>query len=645
MEIRRLAEQVLFGSTLADKLVRPSVLTDAAPGQGIEVPSFPGRPPGLAPSRRRRQRFPGVSELDRRGARGHVLHHFANHELLALELMALALLRFPKAPAAFRRAVAQTLFEEQNHLELYRGRMAECGVELGEVPANAWFWDALSGMQTPLDYVAGLSLTLEQANLDFARFYSKAFDQAGDPGTSEVLDRIYEDEIGHVKLGRIWFARWTEGDEWSEHCRALSLPLTPSRAKGKDFDIEGRRRAGFSEAYIRSLQLYTHSKGRVPALHRLNLAVELERAGRTPPKAVLQVQTDLECLPMFICAGDDAVQVSKLPRTAFLEGLNRAGFAIPQFVSEVGEQRFSATRWWADPATPTEVFAKSWAAGLATDLHRDPVLAPWIDEAPVGVLCSSMQAVEAQRASLGGEVVCKAPLGTAGRSMLRWRPGEGTPKGLAKLLEWQGGVVVEPWLDRVMDLSVQLRVEDDETRVDGVTRFLTDRRGQYLGVVLGRLTDGASEEMRRWLMAGEGVLGVMTQVAEVVGDALREAGHRGPAGVDAFVHRRDGRLFLRPLVEVNPRCTMARVALGLRRRVSARRRAVWLQLPTAKVDFEEAFELSDGLLDEGALFTTDPVGARFTTALFVGRTLGELADRYSLVGAAMSAGDVVLGSR
>ncbi|MEM7196545.1 MAG: DUF455 family protein, partial [Pseudomonadota bacterium] len=83
--------------------------------------------------------------------RGRLLHFFANHELLAAELMALVLLKFPEAPADFRMGVARTLQEEQMHTRLYMKRLRECGVPFGSEPVNGFFWNSVSTMQTPAD--------------------------------------------------------------------------------------------------------------------------------------------------------------------------------------------------------------------------------------------------------------------------------------------------------------------------------------------------------------------------------------------------------------------------------------------------------------------------------------------------------------
>src|SRR5262245_54173529 len=112
MRLHEIAHTVLFGDSLAEKLLAPDHFDDEETGRALtEVPEFPGRPAALA--RRGRAEFPKVGSLGDESARGRVLHFFANHELLALELMALVLLKFPDAPPAFRAGIARTIREEQ----------------------------------------------------------------------------------------------------------------------------------------------------------------------------------------------------------------------------------------------------------------------------------------------------------------------------------------------------------------------------------------------------------------------------------------------------------------------------------------------------------------------------------------------------
>ena len=182
MELRDLAERILFATTLEEKLLSPPTVTDDHPGAARVAPESPGRPDDLKFKTRGSGHadFPGLHRLEREDERGRLLHFFANHELLATELMALVLLRFPDAPAAFRRGVWQTLRDEQAHTRLYLERMNGCGVRFGDLPVSGYFWRAVAPMENPMDYVAGLSLTFEQANLDFCRHFARGFAAAGD---------------------------------------------------------------------------------------------------------------------------------------------------------------------------------------------------------------------------------------------------------------------------------------------------------------------------------------------------------------------------------------------------------------------------------------------------------------------------------
>src|ERR1043165_4848973 len=144
MELRDFAERVLFATTLDEKLSCPAVVTDNHPGSSLTAPAAPGRPPELrfkSPGAGKAD-FPGVHRLENEAERGRLLDFFANHELLATELMALVLVRFPEAPAAFRRGVLETLKDEQVHTRLYLDRMKECGICFGEHPVSGYFWRA-----------------------------------------------------------------------------------------------------------------------------------------------------------------------------------------------------------------------------------------------------------------------------------------------------------------------------------------------------------------------------------------------------------------------------------------------------------------------------------------------------------------------
>jgi hypothetical protein len=411
------------------------------------------------------------------------------------------------------------------------------------------------------------------------------------------------------------------------------------------------------------VRVFGASKGRPPDVYVFNPDVEAEVLGLPPSPTAAKVAADLGVLPMFLAGKDDAVVVTRAPSPAFCAALVEAGFEVPEWIPArpSGDRRIRAViPWGLGPATAaawgtpwdpawSRIYAKTtgaawlreWLAGGdrgATDAVLDPAFLCAPDD--VGVACRSEAEVLAARERLGDrDVVLKAPWSTAGRGLRRWGPGvEGW---ITETLATQGAIVVEPWLDRVLDLSMQFRVDDRVTVLDW-GRFRTDARGRYLGAVLGRRTDGLSPELVRFLHGGGAianrVVRMLHAVAMHAGARMGALGFRGAAGIDAFVYRSPDGLRLKPLVEVNPRLTMGRIALALERRVLRGRVGLWVQ-PTVRAIRRAGFRdvpafaddlraraplrITKNLIEDGALFTSDPAQAALVTSvLVVGESLG-----------------------
>ena len=223
--------------------------------------------------------------------------------------MALCLLKFPDAPVPFQKGLVHTITEEQEHLRLYLDRLQELGGEVGEVPVNGFFWDCLSGMTDPMDFVVGMSMTFEQANLDHCIHYGKLFSAVGDTRTVEILDQVYKDEIRHLRHGLHWFRKWKMPEEadFFVHEKSLALPMSVMRAKGLTFDRQGRERAGFDTDYINQLEVYSLSKGRPSNVYAFTPNVELDHANQQPKKIALLMERALAPLMMVLCKKDDIV--------------------------------------------------------------------------------------------------------------------------------------------------------------------------------------------------------------------------------------------------------------------------------------------------------------------------------------------------
>lgn len=593
--MREIAERVLFADTLEEKLrLGPLAVADTQRGRAIALPDGPGRPKEL---RVRgdgvRVDFPGVNRLDDARERGVMLHFLANHELLAAELMALVLLRFPDAPKEYRAGVYEAMREEQAHALMYVRRMRECGIHFGDLPVNDHFWRICAPMETPLDFVTRLNLTFEQANLDFSKHYAGLFREVGDAATAAVLEKIHLDEIGHVGHGLKWFRKWkAEGEsDWAAYRRCIHFPLTPARAKGlAPFNAESRRLAGLDEDFISHLEVCEVSRGRTPVVHWFNPNAEgWARAARsglpwTPDRTALALEHDLEILMIGACRRDDALLMRREPSVAHLQALKAAGFELPEILTlpvEPGRKLGGLRPWaWTPDATatlqplaadvapkmewqwrgdvPLEWFSKGIGLRLEATLGHCGDTGRMIDDA-CGVIREIRVLLE------GGEVLLKAPFNCAGRGHLRVNRDshpEKTRGWIENTIAAHGAVVVERWLKRVMDFSALYEMRaDGSVEWIGMTRMENDAAGRFTGIQVNPKWGNLCEpEFADFLFRDARAMEIyQNDMPRALAEVL--LGYVGPLCVDAMVHRRaDGQLALKSVVELNVRMTMGRIA-------------------------------------------------------------------------------------
>jgi uncharacterized ferritin-like protein (DUF455 family) len=648
-KLQTFAQRVLFGSTLEDKLAQPdltalreelfaplslrqssSIIPSVIPSALFNPPKYPGRPSALSLETQKKSQFPDLAKIHEAHVRGEILHFFANHELLALELMALLLLKFPEAPASFQLGIARTMSEEQGHLKLYLSRMKDLGVEFGDLPVNAYFWHVLSEMRSPLEFVTQMSLTFEQANLDFSLFYRDEIAKTGDELTTQVLDQVYREEIGHVKNGLEWFNRWRAEDpnaqpgetDWDAYRRLLPPPLTPRRAKGVIYDMSARRQAGFSELYVQELELFSGAKGRPPVLWFYNPFCDSEIArgkpGFSPKAAPERLAKDLEHFPMYLASSQDIVLVSKKPGLEWLSLAKNVGFEIPEWgekdPSAIQEPKFGGFEPWGwspesferfKPVTKRLVHTSGGNASWCESLFKQnsfketqigelfskawsvEFLRRWLQTHPEH--SQSFQCIETcgevftdwekarerilQKLEKAERVVAKAPWSTSGNGVRRILSAAelSGPLGgwMENTIRSQGVIVIEPWLDKVHDLSIQLEIESDQIRILEARKFLTGKQFEYRGTFLGPLRDSFDSAALRLLQEA---LPSWKALARDLGQELRAKGYQGPVGIDAMIYQG---LRLKPIVEINPRWTMGRVALSLEKHIQPGTPAFW----------------------------------------------------------------------
>ena len=523
-------------------------------------------------------KFPKKSELKIASNRGRLLHYFANHELLAIETMAFVLLRFPGADPIFRNGVLRTLQDEQKHLRLYLSRMNELGVEFGDFPLSLYFWNTLRQMKSPLDFVTQMSLTFEQANLDFAQFYFHLFEtEIDDPKTGKILKEVHADEIKHVAHGIKWFSKWRNSSEseYESYTKLLPYPMTPRRARGATFFAgDSRAKAQMSPEFIESIRIAGGSRGKVPHYYFFNPQAEIESS--TPKISNLLQQKIDELAPVILSLSgeEDVVELPAIPPLSFLTQLFDFKGNLPEIVSAAPKAgkyaAFQEFRPWGFSQSAwkkmDELNAPLKNAPLfSRTLHSEKLFSKifWkgkLENRIAGLALPIASAEESQSADL----MIKLARSTSGRGHLK------IPRAHLNTLEIQNKLnrieargeafVIEPYYPKVNDFSFQYELLADGGLIEYDPRFfMVDHLFQYQGAVIGWETDSPYFSETAALLQVENKN--IKKAHQIVIDILRECGYFGPFGIDGLSYRdQEGKLKLVPIIEVNARFTMGRVA-------------------------------------------------------------------------------------
>jgi hypothetical protein len=383
---------------------------------------------------------------------------------------------------------------------------------------------------------------------------------------------------------------------------------------------------------------------------------------------------DLASIPVVLASEDDLVLLPRPISQEWALSLQAAGFPLPQrVVVDPGDPPASVSRGPLGRLIP-------WGPGRSTDRLLGPLL-PRSREVALGtrhalggkcasanllrelhaelddafgpgllpprafpiVVTSSAELADAV-ADLRGRgftrLVIKADRSSSGRERIRLlhahEPDEPQRGWLRKRLE-RDPLRVEPWFDGQVDLSLH--------PTGATARWLvceSDRAGRFRAAFPGRPTAAVSPEVARFL-TGDGRDAMrLDRVSRILTRALRDRGVPDPVGIDTMIFRDEGELRFHPLLEVNPRWTMGRVALRLARRVDGRSVCAWIHVPVgdelarlrAALPLDLVRRGSTRKLRRGAVPTTDPETARrILTILVAAPTRAEL--RAALAGIAL----------
>jgi len=282
----------------------------------------------------------------------------------------------------------------------------------------------------------------------------------------------------------------------------------------------------------------------------------------------------------------------------------------------------------------------------------------------VNSLAEALDAVAIIRQRGHHKVVIKESLGLAGSNALRlFEPEilETQRRWILNAVENKKQLVVEPWLERVLDFSVQLEMADEGLKLCGYTGLINDARGQFQANVA---LPGHQKKIPANLIAlfpeppdiAQRLHAIYADIFALLEEELRRANFSGPLGIDAFAYRdADEKVRLKPIVEINPRYTMGRVTVELMKHVAPGSRGVFELFGLKKIraagfenfpEFARAVEKKFPVqlkgepsprIGQGALCLNDPARAQVCLAVFhVSQAAGDFVSLADLMASSSS---------
>jgi len=359
------------------------------------------------------------------------------------------------------------------------------------------------------------------------------------------------------------------------------------------------REAGLDEDFIAKLSVYSQSRGRKPTLYWFNsnaefsaLAQQSER-NYQPTGKERAIEQDLELLMIAACKQDDMLVMRQTPSVEHLETLKQAGLILPELIQEdapeLAERKLGGMIPWAwsqdasvklapyqEQVTPSVIHQWQPPHNPETfSKHLGLKLRKALEMRAEHVVCTSYQDALSLLKDTVHNLRLKLPFSCSGRGQFRYTKSKGITSALEKYLthgfKSQGEIIIEPERNKICDLSIHYDLEKAApARLKGFCVVENTDSGQFL----------AAHASRKWsaLLPPEILEFLFTKTDfqtlyhETIPSTLTTIlpDYTGALGIDAMVYRKnDGSLALEPVVEVNARYTMGRLALNLRKQLNS----------------------------------------------------------------------------
>jgi len=330
-----------------------------------------------------------------------------------------------------------------------------------------------------------------------------------------------------------------------------------------------------------------------------------------PNRLLQKMEEDLGMLPLFFARPSDVVLVKKIPPADYQEALEKIGIAPPRFIqiSEIAkndtflnEPKNRLLPWGWSPAahrlleplklscskefqrSPVanwkpeyrKIYSKKFALGILKELlpllPADKILPPRL----IPQVCTTKPEIETLIRKWG-KVMVKAPWSSSGRGLQRVTKTPVVEKVWEKVLgiiSDQGYAITEPLLNKVLDMALEFELIKGKVNFLGISRFLTDAKGQYQGNFLNGWPDNMDLETVKFAEKLPEM--IIKPLLTVLENSLLPKFYEGKFGVDTLIFRDEKNdLRVNPCLEINVKQNMGLLSLELEKLISPEKKGIF----------------------------------------------------------------------
>ncbi|MEZ5103622.1 MAG: hypothetical protein R2757_03960 [Draconibacterium sp.] len=351
-------------------------------------------------------------------------------------------------------------------------------------------------------------------------------------------------------------------------------------------------------------------------------AIANGKASWQPNRLLQKMETDLTSLQLFFARNTDFIIVNRLPSAKFTEKLKTIGIHPPGFILKENIIRSTIAEisknclfpWGWSPAAhkllsplkdscaesfknspvfnwATEhknLYSKKFAVQVLKQITSTIPSSDLIPQNRIAEICTSKTEVETL-ISRWGKIMVKAPWSSSGRGLQPVTKIPVHPKVWEKILgviNEQGYVVVEPFLNKAFDFSFQFKLSNEKIEFLGISNFTTDNKGQYVGNSLNGLPVNVSLKIREFQQ--NVIKTLLDPLISILESTELATLYEGNFGVDTLIYADENDdLKINPCLEINIRQNMGLLSLHLEKLITSGKKGIYRMFYSPGKTFKE----------------------------------------------------------